>query len=60
MLIVSHSCTKSISINRKIAIWISREFLAVRNGKDDPKPHLIINIVNVTCGHERKTKCDNS
>ena len=27
--------------------------------KDDPKPYLNIDTVNVTCGHERK-KCNNS
>ena len=74
MLIISHSCTKptsdknhrnsttrfSISVNRRIANWITRTFLAVQNGKDDPKSYLITDIVNVTCVHERKTKCDNS
>ena len=70
MLIISHSCRDknhrnsttrfSISINREIAIWKTRKFLAVQSGKDDPKPYLIIDIVNGTCRHERKTKCDNS
>ena len=41
-------------MSKKIAIWITRKFLAVQNGKDDPKPYLILDIVNVTCGHEGK------
>ena len=72
MLTISHSCMKltsrsnhrdsttlvSISINRKIAIWMN--FLAVQDSKDVPKLYLIIDTVNVTCGHERRKKCDNS
>ena len=34
----------------------TRKFLAVKDGKDDPKPYLITDIVNVTCEHERKQK----